>query len=119
MALAFMSCMWAGEVRRSGKNIVCGRKTPGNTPLKPLSIRPPILKIVAEGIPRQCQDYPTATLDGEQFRITLWDGSGEYRAQIWEPYTRTDDVCPWIEVIDATRGAGGLVSREFVAVLWQ
>ncbi len=75
-----------------------------------------ILKIVAQGIPGQCQDYPTASLDGEQFRITLWDSSGEYQVQVWEPYTRTDDFGPWIEVIDAVRGAGGLVPREFAAV---
>jgi len=74
-----------------------------------------ILKIVAGGIPRRCQDYPTAALDGEQFRMTLWDSSGEYQVQVWEPYTRTDDVGPWIEAIDSIRGAGGLVPREFVA----
>jgi len=65
---------------------------------------------------RQCQNFPTASLDGEQFRLTLWDSSGEYQVQIWEPYTRTDDIGPWIEVIDAIRGADGLVPREFVAV---
>jgi len=75
-----------------------------------------ILKIVAQGIPRQCQDYPTASLDGEQFRLTLWDSSGEYQAQVWESYTRTDDFGPWVELIDATRGAGALVPREFAAV---
>ena len=48
--------------------------------------------------------------------MTLWDFFGEYQAQIWEPYTRTDDVGPWIELIDATRGAGGLVPREFAAI---
>ena len=53
---------------------------------------------------------------GEQFRMTLWDSSGEYQAQIWEPYTRTDDFGPWIDLIDAVRGAGCLVPREFVAV---
>ena len=74
-----------------------------------------ILKIVAEGIPRQCQDYPTASLDGEQFRLTLCDSSEEYQVQVWEPYTRTDDFGPWIDLIDAIRGAGALVSREFVA----
>ena len=71
---------------------------------------------MAEGIPRKCQNYPTATLDGEQFRITLWDSLGKSQVQIWEPYTRTDDIGPWIELIDAIRGAGGLVQREFVAV---
>ena len=75
-----------------------------------------ILKIVAEGLPRQCQEYPTAALDGEQFRMTLWDKSGKYHVQVWEPYTRTDDFGPWIEIIDAIRGAAGLVQREFVAL---
>lgn len=49
-------------------------------------------------------------------RLTLWNSLGEYQVQVWEPYTRTDDIGPWIEVIDATRGAGGLVPWEFVAV---
>ncbi len=40
----------------------------------------------------------------------------KYQVQVWEPFTRTDDIGPWIEVIDAIRGAGGLVPREFVAV---
>ena len=56
---------------------------------------------MARGRTRQCQDHPTAALDGEQFRLTLWDSSGKYQAQVWEPYSRTDDFGPWIEVIDA------------------
>jgi len=56
-----------------------------------------------------------STSDGEQFRMTLWDFSGEHQVQIWEPFTRKDDIGPWIELIDAVRGVAGLVPREFAA----
>jgi len=103
--------LWA--VYREGKKKVSVQVEIGTMELPPDQH---ILELVAEGVPRQCQNYPTAALDGEQLRMTLWDISGKYQAQIWEPFTRIDDSGPWIELIDATRGAAGLVPREFVAV---
>ena len=54
-------------------------------------------------------------LDGEQFRLWFWDAAGECVATVWEPYERTEEVGPWIELINSMRGAAGLVPRAFVA----
>ena len=35
-------------------------------------------------------------------------------ATVWEPYERTEEVGPWVELIDSVRGAAGLAPRAYV-----
>ena len=74
-----------------------------------------IIEIVSEGIPRQCPNLTQAVHHGEQFRLWFRDGAEEYLATVWEPYERTEEVRPWVELINSVRGAAGLMPRAFVA----
>jgi len=73
----------------------------------------PVIECVADGLPRFCQDRPTAILDGEQFKLWLWDGLGAYTVEVWEPFAL--ELEDWVRLIDVVRDACGLVPREFLA----
>ncbi len=50
---------------------------------------------------------------GEEFKLFLQDGSGQFEACIWEPYQK--EAAAWISLIDSVRGAGTVVPRRCVA----
>jgi hypothetical protein len=76
----------------------------------------PIVALIARGVHSECVNDPTPGLDCEQFTLTTWEASGEYSATIYQPYVRTDDIGPWVRLIDNVRECGALVPREFAAV---